>query len=115
MYDSDQAMGRYHKTLLYDFYGAMLTEHQRKCFTLYHEDDYSLSEIGAEMEITPQAVSDMLKRTTQKLEKFEIKLGLVQRYLLQQDTANYMRSLIKSVEEPLRKSLLTQLDALLRM
>jgi len=93
----------------------MLTEHQRACFARYHEDDYSLSEIGEDMEITPQAVSDMLKRTALKLEKYEEKLGLVQRYMMQQDTANYMRTLLEKVEEPLQKNLLNQLDALLKM
>ncbi|MCL2204361.1 MAG: hypothetical protein FWB88_10545 [Defluviitaleaceae bacterium] len=114
MYDSDSPLERHNKNLLFDFYGAMLTEHQRACFSMYHEDDYSLVEIGAELGITPQAVSDMLRRTTQKLEKYEEKLGLVQRFMMQQDTAGYMRGLLESVDEPLRKSLLTQLDALLR-
>ena len=112
---ADAGLERHHKSLLLDFYGAMLTDHQRECFSLYNEDDNSLTEIAAEMNITPQGVSDMLKRTTKKLESYEIKLGLVQRYMLQQDTANYMRSLIEPLAEPTRKNLLSQLDALLRM
>jgi hypothetical protein len=115
MYASDPALAQHHKNLLYDFYVALLTEHQRACFSMYHSDDYSLSEIAEELKITPQAVSDMLKRTTKKLEKYEEKLGLVQRYMIQEDTANYMRSLIDTAQEPLRKQLLTQLDALIRM
>ncbi|MCL2188287.1 MAG: DNA-binding protein [Defluviitaleaceae bacterium] len=115
LYGSDSALDGHFKTLLYDFYGAMLTEHQQQCFTLYHEDDCSLVEISEEMNTSPQAVSDLLRRTTQKLEKYETKLGLVQRYLLQLDTAQYMRGLIESLDEPMKKNLLTQLDALLRM
>jgi hypothetical protein len=111
---TDQTMDRHFKNLLFDFYGALLTEHQRVCFTLYHIDDNSLSEIGEEMNITPQAVSDMLKRTTGKLERYEEKLGLVQRFMIHQDTAEYMKKLIETVAEPLKTNLLRTLDALIK-
>jgi predicted DNA-binding protein YlxM (UPF0122 family) len=111
---TDLPMEQHFKNLLFDFYGALLTEHQRLCFSLYHAEDNSLSEIGEELDITPQAVSDMLKRTTKKLERYEEKLGLVQRFMIHADTANDMRRLIETVAEPTRTNLLRTLDALIK-
>jgi hypothetical protein len=110
----DLPLERHFKNLLFDFYGALLTEHQSHCFSMYHMEDCSLAEIGGDLNITPQAVSDMLKRTIKKLEKFEEKLGLVQRYMIQADTAHYMRGLIETVAEPTRTKMLQTLDALIR-
>lgn len=112
---ADLALERHHKNLRFDFYGAMLSEKQQEFFTLYHMEDYSLAEISEEMNITPQAVSDLLRRTEQKLDDFEIKLGLVQRYLIQADTASYLMDLFKQVDEPLRTKMNTALDALIKM
>ncbi|MCL2363289.1 MAG: hypothetical protein FWC71_01345 [Defluviitaleaceae bacterium] len=107
-------MELHHKHLLFDFYGVLLTQHQQDCFTLFYSDDHSLSEIAEELDITPQAVSDMLKRTLKKLEQFEAKLGLVQRYTKQQEAAQTMRRLVTQVLQPLRGDILTQLDVIIK-
>lgn len=56
-----------HLTLLYDFYGELLTEKQKQVFDLHYQDDLSLSEIGEELSISRQAVRDQLKRTEKSL------------------------------------------------
>ena len=48
-------------SLLYDFYGQLLTEKKRQVIELYHEEDMSLSEIASELGITRAAVHDSLK------------------------------------------------------
>ena len=53
-----------HLTLLYDFYGELLTEKQKQVFDLHYQDDLSLSEIGEELSISRQAVRDQLKRSS---------------------------------------------------
>ena len=55
-------------TLLYDYYGELLTEKQRQLFDLYYDQDYSLSEIAAAAGISRQGVHDTLARAEEQLE-----------------------------------------------
>lgn len=68
-------------SMLYDFYGQLLSEKQRTYFELYHEDNYSLSEIGSEYHISRQGVYDVVKKAERALYKFEETLGLVRKFL----------------------------------
>ncbi len=65
---------------LYDFYGELLTEHQRTIYeeAVYH--DLSLSEIAEEYGISRQGVHDLLKRCDHILANYEDKLHLVAKY-----------------------------------
>lgn len=69
--------------LLFDFYGRLLTERQRRIFVMYYEDDLSLGEIAEQFEVSRQAVYDILKRSAKSLEKFERQLRLVARHMAQ--------------------------------
>jgi len=66
--------------LLFDFYGALLTEKQRLMFDLYYQYDLSLGEIANEQNISRQAVYDIIKRSENILEEYENKLQLVKRF-----------------------------------
>ena len=55
-------------SLLYDYYGELLTEKQRQLFDLYYDQDYSLSEIAAAAGISRQGVHDTLARAEELLE-----------------------------------------------
>ena len=72
---------RLHSTLLYDFYGGLLTDKQREIFESYFLNDLSLREIGEPAGISRQAVSDLLKRTKNLLLDYEARLGLVARHM----------------------------------
>ena len=63
-------------SLLYDYYGELLTEKQRQLFDLYYDQDYSLSEIAA---ISRQGVHDTLARAEELLEGYERTLGCIAR------------------------------------
>ncbi len=65
--------------LLYDYYGALLTERQRECFELRYCQDMSLGEIGEELGISRQGVHDNLSRTEALLHKMEEKTGCARR------------------------------------
>ncbi len=65
--------------LLYDFYGELLTEHQRKVYEDAVYNDLSLVEIAEEYEISKQGVHDLLKRCTNSLEGYEKRLHMIER------------------------------------
>ncbi|HAN10361.1 MAG TPA: hypothetical protein DCP90_07090 [Clostridiales bacterium] len=67
-------------SLLFDFYGELLTEKQKKIFSLYIEEDFSLSEIAVKFDVTRQSVYDTIKTAQNLLEEYEQKLGLVKKY-----------------------------------
>lgn len=67
------------ESLLFDFYGALLTPRQREVMQLYHEENYSILEIAEEFGISKQAVHDALKNAEKLLKSYEEKLGLVVR------------------------------------
>ena len=69
-------------TLLFDYYGELLTERQRMCFDLYHNQDFSLAEIAQELEVSRQGVYDNLNRAEATLRNMEEKTGCVRRSLM---------------------------------
>ena len=68
------------KNLLYDFYGELLTDHQRLIYEDAVYNDCSLSELAQEYNISRQGVHDLLKRCDKILGGYEEKLGLVERF-----------------------------------
>ena len=66
--------------LLYDFYGELLTEHQREIYEDAVYQDMSLSEIAEEHGISRQGVHDLIKRCDKLLLGYEGKLHLVERF-----------------------------------
>ena len=67
-------------SLLYDFYGALLSDAQRDVTALYHEDNLSLSEIAEELGQSRQAVHYTLKKAETALAEYEEKLALIASY-----------------------------------
>lgn len=67
-------------SILFDFYGELLPEKQKTFLTLYHEENYSLSEIADEFGISRQGVHDGVKKAERALYELEDKLGLVKRF-----------------------------------
>lgn len=66
-------------TLLFDYYGELLTGKQKLCFDLYYNQDLSLSEIAEQAGITRQGVHDTLARAEALLCNFEEKTGCIAR------------------------------------
>ena len=66
-------------TLLFDYYGSMLTDKQRECFDMRYNQDLSLGEIGEMLGVSRQAVCDNLTRTEALLRRMEENIGCVKR------------------------------------
>lgn len=67
-------------SMLLDFYGQLLTQKQGDALDLYYNQDLSLSEIAAHMNITRQGVRDNIKRGERQLLKLEEDIGLAKRF-----------------------------------
>ncbi len=66
--------------LLYDFYGELLTEHQKKVYKESVYNDMSLSEIADGIGISRQGVHDLIRRCDKILYDYESKLHLVEKF-----------------------------------
>ena len=69
------------QALLYDFYGELLTDHQKEVYEQFVLEDLSLGEIAREEGISRQGVHDMIRRCNRTLEEYEEKLHLVEKFL----------------------------------
>ena len=83
-------------SMLYDFYGALLSESQNEVMALYHEDNLSLSEIAEDLGQSRQAVHYTLRKAEKALESYEEKLGLVASYKENQELAAKAYKIIDS-------------------
>lgn len=91
----------YAQSLLYDFYGELLTEHQRRVYEEVVFDDLSLGEVAEELGISRQGVHDMVHRTEKALRKYEEKLGLVRKFISLKRKVNEIKELTE--DEKIRK------------
>lgn len=71
----------FEKSLLYDFYGELLTEHQKSVYERFVFDDMSLAEVADEEGISRQGVHDLVKRCDKILQGYEEKLHLVEKFV----------------------------------
>ena len=90
---------RYEQAMLYDFYGELLTEHQKEIYELFVLDDYSLGEIAQEKGISRQGVHDLIKRCGHILDDYETKLHLVERFVSLKEKVEAIRMAADDPEE----------------
>lgn len=66
-------------TLLFDYYGELLTDRQKACLDMRYNQDMSLGEIAQELGVSRQGVHDTLMRAEALLHNIEEKTGCVKR------------------------------------
>ena len=84
--------------LLYDFYGELLTEHQRSVYEDAVYNDMSLGEIAQEYGISRQGVHDLIKRCDKILQEYEDKLQLVNKFTRAKDKVGKILELAEELE-----------------
>ena len=78
----------YRMTMLFDFYGDILTDRQRELFDLYYNEDLSLAEIAENCGISRQGVRDVIVRAEAAMNELEDKTGLLKRFMRMQDSVD---------------------------
>lgn len=84
------------QALLYDFYGELLTDHQKEIYEQFVLEDLSLSEIAEGAGISRQGVHDLIKRCNRILEDYEAKLHLVEKFISVKAKVLKMDELLKA-------------------
>ena len=90
---------RFEQTLLYDFYGELLTEHQKKIYEAVIFDDLSYAEAADMFSVSRQAVHDNVRRTESLLRSYEEKLGLVDRFVKTKELVKEINRLAREFEK----------------
>lgn len=99
---------------LISFYENLLTSKQKEYIEEYYVDDFSLSEIAENYQVSRQAVYDNIQRTEKILEEYESKLHLyhnflkcnqqlkdIQQYVSQHYTDQKLSELLKQLDQSL--------------
>lgn len=86
-------------TLLFDYYGDLLTDRQKMCFDLRHNQDLSLAEIAEVLNVSRQGVHDNLNRAEALLQNMEQKTGCVRKALEARKTVRQIEQLCQQLGE----------------
>jgi uncharacterized protein len=86
----------YRMTMLYDFYGELLTDRQKEFFDYYYNDDLSLSEIAENAGISRQGVRDVIVRAEAQMQEIEDKTGLIRRF---EEMRSHLDAIASAAEE----------------
>ena len=84
-------------TLLFDYYGELLTQRQQQCFDMRYNQDLSLAEIAEELQVSRQGVHDNLSRAEALLRNMEEKTGCVRRDLNCRKAAQQIRHAAEAI------------------
>ena len=98
------------QTLLYDFYGELLTVHQRRIYEDVVLNDYSLSEVADDLGISRQGVHDLIKRCDKILSGYEEKLHLVQKFQQTRQMVEDIQERTRAFHETTDESLIAQIE-----
>lgn len=85
-------------SLLLDFYGQLLTARQFEILDLHYNNDYTLTEIAEQLNISRQGVFDNEKRGRALLNEYENKLGLLSKFSQQKQKAEQMQEYLIKID-----------------
>lgn len=103
----------FERNLLYDFYGELLTEHQRNIYEDAVFGDLSLSELAEDYGITRQGVHDLIKRCDKLLQGYEDKLHLVEKFLKVKELASDITRIAETIENDKASDIVSLSDGII--
>ncbi|MBI5207257.1 MAG: DNA-binding protein [Candidatus Firestonebacteria bacterium] len=86
-------------SLLYDYYGPLLTKHQQKILNLCCNNDLSFAEIAETFNLSRQAVYDILKQSQKKLYFYEEKLKILKERKVFKKNIDDLIEEVKEIEQ----------------
>lgn len=86
-------------SILFDFYGELLKDHNKQIFEDYILNDLSLSEIADQKGISRQGVHDIVKRCSKQLKNCEEKLNLIQKFNETKAKANRIKDIARQLKD----------------
>ena len=89
----------YRMTMLFDFYGELLTDRQKEFFDLYYNEDLSLAEIAENYGISRQGVRDVIVRAEAVMDSVEERTGLLRRFLRSRDAVSAIEAAAETIEK----------------
>lgn len=101
--------------LLYDFYGELLTAHQRQIYEDAVYNDMSLSEIAEQQGISRQGVHDLIKRCDKLLSGYESKLHLVDKFMRTREKVRRIKGLTEPVTAESRAQVHSRFEEIRRL
>ncbi|ONI44597.1 hypothetical protein AN641_06290 [Candidatus Epulonipiscioides gigas] len=97
---------------LYDFYQNLLTPKQKELITGYYFEDFSLRELSDMYNISRQSVYNTINKVERKLVQFEVKLGLVKKFMALEEIVEKLDKLVSNTV-PLKEQDLVYIKNLL--
>lgn len=85
------------RSMLFDFYGELLTDKQREYFDLRYNEDLSLGEIAEQCGISRQGVWDIIRRAETAMTEIEEKTGLIKRFIERNAQIDELQNELKSI------------------
>ena len=89
----------YRMTMLFDFYGELLTERQKEFFDLYYNEDLSLAEIAENYGISRQGVRDVIVRAEAAMTEIEDRTGIIRRFLRCREAGSNAEQAAEAIEK----------------
>lgn len=87
------------KGMLFDFYGELLTPHQRQVYSDAVFNDMTLSELSEEYGVSRQSIHDLIKRCDKQLDEYEMKLGLVSKFNKVKENVTKMDEILEEISK----------------
>ena len=87
------------RTMLFDFYGELLTDKQREYYDLHYNEDLSLYEIAEQSGVSRQAVWDIIRRAEAAMLDTERKTGFVAKAIRRRSELEDIREQLQRLEE----------------